>query len=55
MPIVLPKFLEEGLIKPNRFKLLDHGDLLTRTKDGLDLYRQNKISGEKLVVKIGSD
>jgi hypothetical protein len=52
MPVTLPKLLEENLIKPNRFKLLDHADLLTRTKDGLDLYRQNKISGEKLIVKI---
>ena len=52
MPITLPKLLSENLIKPNRVKLLDHGDFLTRTKDALDLYRQNKISGEKLVVKI---
>jgi hypothetical protein len=52
MPTTLPKLLSENLIKPNRFKLLDHADLLTRAKDALDLLRQNKISGEKLVVKI---
>ncbi|KAJ2917866.1 hypothetical protein MD484_g2599, partial [Candolleomyces efflorescens] len=52
MPTTLPKLLSENLIKPNRFKLLDHADLLTRTKDALELLRQNKVSGEKLVVKI---
>lgn len=51
MPTILPKFIELGL-QPNRVRLLDHADLLTRVQDGFDLLRQGKISGERLVVKV---
>lgn len=52
MPNVLPELLEAGLIKPSRVRLFDKGPVLDRVKEGLDLLRNNKVSGEKVVVKI---
>ena len=52
MPKILPELLQKGLIQPNRVKLLDQGTLKERVEIGLDLLRNNKASGEKVVVKI---
>ena len=52
MPKILPELLQKGLIQPNRVKLLDQGSLKERVEIGLDLLRNNKVSGEKVVVKI---
>jgi hypothetical protein len=54
MPKILPDLLAKGHIKPNRVKLLDNmqGSLKDRVKEGLELLRQNRVSGEKVVVKI---
>ena len=52
VPKVLPELLQKGLIKPNRFRLLDQGKLLDRTEEAIDLFRQQKISGEKLIIGI---
>ena len=52
MPSVLAELLEAGLIKSSRVKLFDKGPVVDRVKEGLDLLRNNKISGEKVVVKI---
>ncbi|PBL00228.1 GroES-like protein [Armillaria gallica] len=53
MPKILPELLEKGIIQPNRVHLLDQGTFKERVSAGLDLLRNNKVSGEKLVVKIG--
>ena len=54
MPKILPDLLAKGHITPNRVKLLDNmqGSLKDRVKEGLELLRQNRVSGEKVVVKI---
>jgi hypothetical protein len=54
MPTILPDLLAKGHIEPNRVKLLDskQGSLKDRVKEGLQLLRENKVSGEKVVVKI---
>lgn len=52
MPDIVPKLIDIG-VQPNRVRLLDHADPLTRVRDAFELLRQNKVSGEKLVVKIG--
>ncbi|KAK7464437.1 hypothetical protein VKT23_006605 [Stygiomarasmius scandens] len=53
MPKILPHLLESGTIQPNRMRLLDEsfGSLEERVGTGLDLLRNNKVSGEKVVVK----
>ncbi|KAJ7066370.1 chaperonin 10-like protein [Mycena amicta] len=52
MPKILPQLLSSNLIQPNRVHLLDQGTLKDRVSAGLDLLRNNKISGEKVVVKV---
>ncbi|KAF9002416.1 chaperonin 10-like protein [Cyathus striatus] len=52
MPKVLPELLASGAIEPNRVRLLDQGSLKDRVGLGLDLLRNNKIRGEKVVVKV---
>jgi hypothetical protein len=51
MPKILPELLASGLIQPNRVRLLDQGTFKERVATGLDLLRNNRISGEKVVVK----
>ncbi|GLB43569.1 putative biotin carboxylase C-terminal domain [Lyophyllum shimeji] len=52
MPKIVPGLLERGIIKPNRVRLMDKGDFYERVLQGLDLLRNNKVSGEKVVVKV---
>ncbi|KAJ7463397.1 chaperonin 10-like protein [Mycena galericulata] len=52
MPKILPELLASGIIQPNRVRLLDQGSLKDRVETGLDLLRNNKISGEKVIVKV---
>jgi len=52
LPRILPKLLAEGLIKPSRVRLIENGALKERAETALDLLRNNKISGEKVVVKV---
>lgn len=52
MPVILPELLEKGLIQPTRLRLMDQGSLQQRVEQALELFRNNKVSGEKLVIKI---
>jgi hypothetical protein len=54
MPKILPDLLAEGHIEPNRVRLLDskQKSLKDRVKEGMELLRENRVSGEKVVVKI---
>ena len=54
MPKIVPRLLEDGLIKPNKIRLLDQGTFEERVGLGLDLLRSNKVRGEKVVVKVGA-
>ncbi|KAF5385380.1 hypothetical protein D9615_001071 [Tricholomella constricta] len=55
MTKIVPSLLENGVIKPNRVLLLDQGTFKERVEQGLDLLRNNKVSGEKIVVKVRDD
>ncbi|KAJ7250495.1 GroES-like protein [Mycena haematopus] len=52
MSKILPQLLSSGFIQPNRVRLLDKGTLKERVATGLDLLRNNKVSGEKVIVKV---
>ncbi|KAF7308210.1 PKS-ER domain-containing protein [Mycena chlorophos] len=53
MSKILPPLLAKGIITPNRVRLLDRGATLKeRVEEGLDLLRNNKVSGEKIIVKV---
>jgi hypothetical protein len=53
LPKVLPELLARKVIKPNRVKLIAEGSFESRVATGLDLLRHNKVSGEKVVIKVG--
>ncbi|KAG6808566.1 hypothetical protein H0H92_003704, partial [Tricholoma furcatifolium] len=48
---IIPSLLETGIVTPNRVRLIDQGTFTERVEQGLNLLRNNKISGEKVVVK----
>ncbi|GJE93299.1 zinc-binding alcohol dehydrogenase family protein [Phanerochaete sordida] len=52
LPLILSRLLEEGRIRANPVRLMKEGSLLDRVNAGLDLLRNNKISGEKVVVDL---
>ncbi|THV06445.1 GroES-like protein [Dendrothele bispora CBS 962.96] len=54
LPKILPHLLDHGIIQPNKVRLLDEsfGTLEERVGKGLELLRNNLVSGEKVVVKI---
>ncbi|KDQ09136.1 hypothetical protein BOTBODRAFT_138161 [Botryobasidium botryosum FD-172 SS1] len=52
MPEILPGLLASGDLKPNRVRLFDTGSFEERVKAGLDVLRNNQVSGEKVVVKV---
>ncbi|KAF7370271.1 PKS-ER domain-containing protein [Mycena sanguinolenta] len=52
MPKILPQLLFSGIIQPNKVRLLAEGTLKERVAAGLDLLRNNKVSGEKVIVKV---
>ena len=51
MPI-LSRLIEIKAIEPNKVRLLKEGTLKERVTEGVELLRDNKISGEKVVVQI---
>lgn len=54
MPKLLPKLLATKALKPNRIRLFKESDgpLLERVKTALDLFRENKVSGEKVIIEL---
>ncbi|KAJ7699623.1 chaperonin 10-like protein [Mycena rosella] len=52
MPVILPQLLAAGIIQPNRVRLLEQGTFKERVAAGLDLLRNNRVSGEKVIVKV---
>ncbi|KAJ6456088.1 chaperonin 10-like protein [Mycena sanguinolenta] len=52
MPRILPQLLSSGIIQPNKVRLLNEGTLKERVATGLDLLRNNTVSGEKVIVKV---
>ncbi|KAF6765358.1 chaperonin 10-like protein [Ephemerocybe angulata] len=52
LPVILSKFLEDGLIAPNPTRVFEEGDLLARVQGAIELVRSNKANGQKIVVKL---
>ncbi|KAF5331282.1 hypothetical protein D9611_013077 [Ephemerocybe angulata] len=52
LPVILSKFLEDGLIAPNPIRVFEEGDLLARVQGAIELVRSNKANGQKIVVKL---
>ena len=52
MPKILPQLLAGGLLKANELKVLKEGTMVERAEVGLNLLRNNQVSGQKIVVEI---
>lgn len=48
----MPKFLEEGIVKPNRFRIIEGETLLERAQKAMDALRRKEQSGERLVWRV---
>lgn len=55
MSKILPQLVEAGIIQPSRKIVIDASEqsLKERVSTALDLYKESKVSGTKVVVKIG--
>jgi hypothetical protein len=53
LPKILPQLLTDELIQPSRVRLIQDGTFNERAEEALDLIRRNKVSGEKVVIRVG--
>ena len=51
-PVIMPRMLKAGIVKPNRQKIIDGKTLLERAQRALDTLRRREVSGERLVWKV---
>lgn len=54
-PEIVPALLEQGVIKPNKQRVVDGSTLLERAQKALDLLRDRAPSGEKLVWRVADE
>ena len=54
-PDIMPTLLAEGVVKPNRQKIVEGNTLLERAQKALDMLRRKEVSGERLVWRIAED
>lgn len=51
-PDIIPFLLREGLVKPNKQRIVEGNTLLERAQRALDLLRERAPSGERLVWRV---
>jgi hypothetical protein len=49
---LIPTLLAEGVIKPNRIKIVEGNTLLERAQSAMDTLRRKEVSGERLVWRV---
>ncbi|KAJ4295661.1 hypothetical protein N0V88_004363 [Collariella sp. IMI 366227] len=54
-PEIVPALLEQGVIKPNKQRIVEGKTLLERAQKALDLLRDQAPSGEKLVWRVADE
>jgi hypothetical protein len=52
---IIPSLLKDGVITPNKQRLVEGHSLLERVQKSIDLLRRRDPSGEKLVFKVFDD
>ncbi|KIP11808.1 hypothetical protein PHLGIDRAFT_511990 [Phlebiopsis gigantea 11061_1 CR5-6] len=52
VPVLLPRLLALGAVRPNAVRLMQEGGILDRVRAGVELLSNNKVSGEKVVVDL---
>lgn len=51
-PDIVPAFLEQGVVKPNKQRIVEGATLLERATNALRVLRDRAQSGEKLVWRV---
>ncbi|TFL00063.1 chaperonin 10-like protein [Pterulicium gracile] len=51
-PVIMPAMLEQGVIKPNRARVVEGRTFLERAQNALDMLRRKEVSGERLVWRV---
>ena len=51
----MPALLAEGIVKPNRTKIVEGKTLLARAQKAIDMLRRKEVSGERLVWKVAEN
>lgn len=54
-PDIIPALLAEGVIQPNKVRIIEGSTMLERAENALKLLRSQAVSGEKLVWRISED
>jgi hypothetical protein len=49
---IIPQLLAEGVIKPNKQKIVEGGTLLERAQNALNMLRKKEASAERLVWRV---
>lgn len=49
---IMPAMLEKGIVRPNRYRIVEGGSLLERAEKAMDALRKKEVSGERLVWRI---
>lgn len=52
---IIPTLLAEGVLKPNRQKIIEGPTMLARAQAALDALRNKEASGERLVWRVSDD
>lgn len=52
---IVPALIEQGIIKPNKIRVIEGRSTLARAQASLDALRRKEVSGEKLVWRFGDD
>ena len=48
----MPKLLAEGIVKPNKQRIVEGQTLLERAEGAMTLLRRKEVSGERLVWRV---
>jgi hypothetical protein len=48
----VPALLRDGIVKPNKQKIVEGGTLLERAQTALDMLRRKEVSAERLVWRV---
>lgn len=51
-PDIMPALVEEGVVRPNRYRVVEGETMLERAQRALDMLRGKEVSGEKLVWRV---
>lgn len=55
LPEIVPALLEQGVVQPNKQRIVEGSTLLERAQNALDLLRDQVPSGEKLVWRVADE